>query len=87
MDMDGRGESLVTGSADHGLHVYNMRSGKRTRVLYGKRAGHTDWVTTCAMLNDGRILSGSMDKRLCLWERSGVVCKDLQGHNGSISKV
>lgn len=28
-----------------------------------------------------------MDKRLCLWDRSGVQCKDLVGHNGSISKV
>ena len=64
-----------------------MRTGKRSRVLYGKRAGHSDWVTTCAILNDGRILSGSMDKRLCLWDRSAVLCKDLMGHNGSISKV
>jgi len=72
LDMDARGESIVCGSADHGLHVYNMKSGKRTRVLYNKRFGHTDWVTTCAILNDGRIVSGSMDKRLCLWEKSAV---------------
>ena len=36
---------------------------------------------------DGRILSGSMDKRLCLWDKSAVKCNDLVGHNGSISKV
>lgn len=77
----------MTGSADHGLHVYNTRSGKRTRNLYNKRFGHTDWVTTCAILNDGRVLSGSMDKRLCLWDRGAIQCKDLIGHNGSISKV
>ncbi len=28
-----------------------------------------------------------MDKRLCLWDRGLVQCKDLVGHNGSISKV
>jgi WD40 repeat protein len=28
-----------------------------------------------------------MDKRLCLWDKSIVKCNDLQGHNGSISKV
>lgn len=28
-----------------------------------------------------------MDKRLCLWDRSQLQCKDLVGHNGSISKV
>lgn len=40
-----------------------------------------------AYLNDGRILSGSMDKRLCLWEKGAIKCHDLVGHNGSISKV
>lgn len=78
---------MVTASADHGLNVYNCKSGKRTRTLYTKRCGHTDWVTTCGLLNDGRILSGSMDKRLCLWKSGAVVCTDLTGHNGSISKV
>jgi WD40 repeat protein len=33
------------------------------------------------------VLSGSMDKRLCLWDKSAATCKDLVGHNGSISKV
>lgn len=28
-----------------------------------------------------------MDKRLCIWDKSIVKCSDLQGHNGSISKV
>jgi WD40 repeat protein len=57
------------------------------RQLYNKRYGHTDWVTTVAYLQDGRVLSGSMDKRLCLWDRSAVKCTDLVGHNSSISKV
>lgn len=87
LDVDSRGETCVTASADHALHLYNCRTGKRTKTLYSKRFGHTDWVTSCAILNDGRVLSASMDKRLCLWERTGVVCKDLSGHNGSISKV
>ena len=57
------------------------------RQLFSKRYGHSDWVTTCAVLGDGRVVSGSMDKRLCLWDRSAVKCSDLVGHNGSISKV
>ena len=55
--------------------------------MYNKRFGHTDWVTTCAYVADGRILSGSMDKRLCLWDSKVVRSNDLMGHNGSISKV
>lgn len=50
MDIDKLGETIVTGSADHGLHVYNTKTGKRTRNLFNKRYGHTDWVTTCAIL-------------------------------------
>jgi WD40 repeat protein len=64
-----------------------MKTGKQTRQLYNKRYGHTDWVTSVGFLADGRVLSASMDKRLCLWDRSIVKCSDLQGHNGSISKV
>jgi WD40 repeat protein len=87
LDMSPSGDSVVTASADHGLRVYSMKTGKQLRQLYNKRYGHTDWVTTCAYLTDGRVLSASMDKRLCLWDKSIVKCSDLQGHNGSISKV
>jgi WD40 repeat protein len=38
-------------------------------------------------LRDGRILSGGMDKLLCLWDAKVVKCQNLVGHNGSISKV
>jgi WD40 repeat protein len=37
--------------------------------------------------SDGRILSGGMDKLLCLWDAKVVKCQNLTGHNGSISKV
>ena len=69
------------------IYKMNLKTGKKQRELYNKRFGHTDWVTTCAYVSDGRILSGSMDKRLCLWDRSAVRSNDLMGHNGSISKV
>lgn len=36
---------------------------------------------------DGRVLSGGMDKLLCLWDAKAVRCTNLSGHNGSISKV
>jgi WD40 repeat protein len=87
LDFSPSGDQVLTASADHGLRVYNLRTGKQSRQLYNKRYGHTDWVTSCAYLSDGRVLSGSMDKRLCLWDRGVVKCNDLQGHNGSISKV
>jgi len=66
-------DSLVTGSADHGLREYNLykilnfyeiiifrRTLKYRRELFPKKWGHSEWVTTCAHLSDGRILSGGM---------------------------
>ena len=38
-------------------------------------------------VRDGRVLSGGMDKLLCLWDAKVVKCQNLTGHNGSISKV
>ena len=44
-------------------------------------------MTTCAYLNDGRILSGAMDSVLCLWDKRLVKCDHIKAHDGSISKV
>jgi hypothetical protein len=38
------------------------------RELFSKNYGHSEWVTTCAHLTDGRLLSGGMDSKLCLWD-------------------
>ena len=38
-------------------------------------------------LQDGRILSGGNDARLCLWSSEEAVCTELAGHNSNISKV
>ena len=67
-------DQVVTASADHGLRLYNLRTGKQVRQLFSKRFGHSDWVTTVAMCSDGRVVSGSMDKQLCLWDKSAVKC-------------
>ena len=85
--MDVRGESAVVGSADHGLKVFDIKTMRERRNLYGKKCGHTEWVTSVVYLPDGRILSGGMDSKLCLWHASAVKCDDLLGHTGSISQV
>jgi WD40 repeat protein len=84
---DIQGDQVVTGSADHGLRVYNLSNGKYRRELFTKRCGHKEWVTTCAFLPDGRILSGGMDSQLCLWKKNSVVCDHIGAHDASISKV
>lgn len=85
--MDVLGDLCVVGSADHGLKVFDVKNGKEKRNLYNKKFGHTEWVTSCGFLSDGRIISGGMDSKLCLWHQSALRCDDLLGHTGSISQV
>ena len=54
-------DKVVTGSADHGLRVYSLKSGKCLRNLFTKKFGHHDWVTSCKFLQDGRVWSAGMD--------------------------
>lgn len=85
--MDYNSDIVVTGSTDHGLRVYNLSNGEQTKQLYNKKFGHTEWVTTCAILPSKRIVSGGMDSNICLWDASGVKCSYITEHTGSISKI
>lgn len=84
----------VFGGSDHALYSVNIneidsKRGPKIVKMYSKTCGHADWVTAVAHLKDGRVISASMDGKLCLWDsgnRSHGV--DLQnGHTKSISKV
>lgn len=87
LDINEDGTRAVTASADHGLRLFDLESGQLVCELFGSEYGHHDWVTTCAFLADGRVLSGGNDARLCLWERDSAVCTDLIGHNNNIVKL
>ncbi len=58
---------MVVGSADHALYAYSLKTCKPTRKLYTKAHGHIDWVSCVAHMDDGRILSGGGDGKVCLW--------------------
>ena len=81
------GDSCVVGSADHGLKEFNINTCKLNRNLYSRKYGHSEWVTCVTYIPDGRILSGGMDSKLCLWTKAGVRCNDLVGHSHSVSCV
>eukprot|EP00887_Chlorella_sp_A99_P000295 scaffold13.g295.t1 len=81
------GEAVV-GSADHALYAVDLRHRKRARTLYGKAAGHTEWVTAVVHLPSGRVASGGMDARVCLWGPSSAACRELApGHAGPVSQL
>eukprot|EP01065_Artemidia_motanka_P007330 TRINITY_DN1362_c3_g1_i1.p1 TRINITY_DN1362_c3_g1~~TRINITY_DN1362_c3_g1_i1.p1 ORF type:complete len:497 (+),score=52.70 TRINITY_DN1362_c3_g1_i1:38-1492(+) len=85
--MDVRGDECVVGSADHGLKVYDLARKREKRSLFTKKYGHSEWVTCCSYLRDGRIVSGGMDSKLCLWQTGFARCDDLMGHTASVSCV
>lgn len=79
----------VIGSTDHSVYSIDIKNPKkRTKQMYSKKYGHTEWVTGVAHLVDGRVLSCGMDSKLCLWALDRVRCTELpKGHFGSITKV
>jgi WD40 repeat protein len=88
-----RGEA-VFGTADHGLYAVSVNNvdskrGPKVVQMYSKKYGHTDWITSVAHMTDGRVISASMDGKLCLWDaHDRSRCVDLIGaHTKSISKV
>ena len=85
------GPEVVVGSTDHALYSINttLSPGHRdaVRVMYPKRQGHTDWVTSVSFLSDGRVLSGGMDGRLCLWSSDRRSCQELVAHAGSLAAL
>lgn len=85
--MSVRGNEACIGSSDHALYIVDCEKCTLKRSLYGKQYGHTEWVTCCDYLKDGRILSGGMDGKLCLWDKNGIRTIDLLGHMASISAV
>ena len=89
--MDVAGDQVVVGGADHGLSVWDLRTARKSRALFSKRCGHTEWVTSCAFTPSGQILSGGMDSALWLWGRAGVngdcLSHPTETHRGGISNV
>mmetsp|Transcript_21104 Transcript_21104/g.50074 ORF Transcript_21104/g.50074 Transcript_21104/m.50074 type:complete len:448 (-) Transcript_21104:17-1360(-) len=80
-----RDEEVAVAGTDHGVYVVDINKGRVKRKLYTKTSGHTEWVTCVCFLPDGRVLSGGMDSKICLWLPGGARCVDLTGHFGSIS--
>ena len=79
------GDEAVIGSSDHALYKISVSQRAKSLQLYTSKYGHTEWVTTCAHTLEGKVLSGGMDGKLCLW--TGATCVDLKGHVGSVSRV
>ncbi|MGK7922113.1 MAG: DnaJ domain-containing protein [Trichodesmium sp.] len=79
------GKSLVSGSADRTVRLWELETGKLKRTF----PGHTDKVWAVAWSRDGKtIASGSADKSIRLWNiNSYQPPRILQGHSGWITSL
>jgi WD40 repeat protein len=70
---------VAIGSSDHALYTFDINTGRKQRQLYNRNFGHSEWVTCVTHISDGRIVSGGMDNKVCVWDATGVRCKTLTG--------
>ena len=79
------GKTLVSGSADNTIRLWNFTTGEALKTL----TGHTSYVNAIAITPDGKTLvSGSADTTIKLWDlASGKELKTLHGHQGYINAL
>ncbi len=79
------GSTLVSGSFDNTVKVWDARTGECRATLQG----HTSFVFSVAISGDGTtVVSGSWDNTVKVWDaRTGVCRATLQGHIGSVYSV
>jgi WD40 repeat protein len=81
-------DECVVGSSDHSLYCFDVNSGKRTRELFSKAAGHREWVTCVAHAGEsGHVVSGCAEGKICLWAPRSRDAVEITGHTSSISTL
>ncbi|GCA74180.1 protein TolB [Microcystis aeruginosa NIES-2520] len=79
------GKTLVSGSWDNTIKLWNVETGQEIRTL----KGHDGLVFSVNFSPDGKTLvSGSWDKTIKLWNvETGQEIRTLKGHGGTVKSV
>ncbi|NEP76760.1 MAG: tetratricopeptide repeat protein [Okeania sp. SIO3B3] len=79
------GQTIVTGSGDNTIKVWDMATGNLKATL----SGHTSWIRSVAISPDGQtIVSGSYDKTIKVWDMAkGNLKATLSGHTDNVNSV
>ncbi|MEZ2246871.1 hypothetical protein [Microcoleus sp.] len=80
------GQTLVSGSDNNTIKIWQLSTGQLLRTLTGHDTGHDKAVRSLAISPDGQnIVSGSSDKTIKIWQLStGQELRTLTGHSDSI---
>ena len=75
----------LSGSLDHSVKLWEIKSGREIRTFYG----HENGVTSVCFSPDGRhALSGSHDRTMKLWDiLTGQVIRTFKGHEQAVMSV
>jgi len=79
------GKTIVSGSRDGSLKIWDAKSGVMLRSL----EGHKSFVTSVAISEDGNtIVSGSYDNSIKIWDtKSGAILRSLERHKDDVNSV
>ncbi|HEY9626221.1 MAG TPA: serine/threonine-protein kinase [Coleofasciculaceae cyanobacterium] len=79
------GKTLVSGSADQTIKIWDWVTGTELRTL----AGHTSFINALAIAPDGKTLvSGSADQTIKIWDlTTGKELRTLTGHTGFVNAL
>lgn len=78
----GHGRTVISGSYDMNVRVWDLMTGQCTKVL----KGHTDKIySTVLDVKRDRCISGSMDSTIKIWDlKSGTLLATLEGHSSLV---
>ncbi|OQS02852.1 p21-activated protein kinase-interacting protein, partial [Thraustotheca clavata] len=84
MMMENDGKTLLTGSTDEMIKIYNVKR----KVEVGILMQHKGAVTCLEYYGKSHVLSGSADNTICIWRTSDWNCVHiLGGHKGPINSI
>ena len=82
------GKLLATGSEDHTVRIWDIRTGKAGGNPLHVLQGHGGWIRSVAFSPDGRTIAAAGDANtLRLWHRDGYRLKTFYGHTDWIRSI
>ncbi|XP_077302112.1 guanine nucleotide-binding protein subunit beta-2 [Arctopsyche grandis] len=84
------GNFVACGGMDNMCTVYdvNNRDATGAAKVVRELAGYEGFLSSCRFLDDKRILTGSGDMKICIWDlESGKRINDFEAHNGDVVSI